>query len=141
MTVQLEVRPYELTDMTAVVRLWETCFPDDPPWNEPMDVLRRKLTVQPELLLVCLSNGRLVGTVLAGFDGFRSWVNKVATAPDFQRRGVASRLMAVAEAELTKLGCPKLNIQVRCGNDAAIGFYKSLGYTVEPRISLGKRLG
>lgn len=134
------VRPYRAEDQSAVIELWETCFPGDPPWNNPPDVIRRKMTVQPELLLVCVVDERVVGTVLAGFDGFRGWVNKVATHPDFQRKGIASRLMRAAEEGLAAMGCPKLNLQVRTENAGVIEFYKSAGYEIEERVSMGKRL-
>jgi len=49
--------------------------------------------------------------------------------------------MAAAEEGLAKLGCPKVNLQVRAANTAVISFYRVLGYSVEERASLGKRLG
>jgi ribosomal protein S18 acetylase RimI-like enzyme len=136
----VSIRPYEAQDEAAVVEIWRTCFPDDPPWNEPRDVIRRKMTVQPELLLVALVDGQVVGTVLAGFDGFRGWVNKVATHPSHQRKGIASRLMRAAERALADMGCPKLNLQVRADNAAVVQFYENAGYTIEDRVSMGKRL-
>jgi ribosomal protein S18 acetylase RimI-like enzyme len=38
------------------------------------------------------------------------------------------------------MGCRKINLQVRTANPAVIGFYESLGFSVEERVSLGKRL-
>jgi ribosomal protein S18 acetylase RimI-like enzyme len=38
------------------------------------------------------------------------------------------------------LGCPKVNLQVRATNSAVVAFYRSLGYGLEDRVSLGKRL-
>lgn len=49
--------------------------------------------------------------------------------------------MRAAEDGLRKLGCPKVNLQVRATNDGVIAFYRSLGYDVEQRASLGKVLG
>jgi len=140
MSSELTIRPYKDEDHSALIELWEICFPSDPPWNKPADVIRRKLTVQPELLIVCLVDGRVVGSVLAGFDGFRGWVNKVATHPEYQRRGVASLLMKMAEEKLAAMGCPKLNLQVRAENAAVIEFYRKLGYEIEERVSMGKKL-
>jgi ribosomal protein S18 acetylase RimI-like enzyme len=54
--------------------------------------------------------------------------------------GLGRRLMQSAESALAALGCPKLNIQVRETNEAVLAFYKKLGYTVDPVVSLGKRL-
>ena len=50
----ISIRPYDARDEESVIDLWEVCFPDDPPWNEPRDVIQRKMTVQPELFFVAL---------------------------------------------------------------------------------------
>ncbi|MBS04285.1 MAG: hypothetical protein CMQ24_16485, partial [Gammaproteobacteria bacterium] len=56
--------------------------------------------------------------------GVRGWVHKVAADPDQRRSGIARHLMAAVEDGLRSAGCPKLNLQVRAGNDAAVAFYK-----------------
>jgi len=48
--------------------------------------------------------------------------------------------MQEAERLLKGVGCPKVNAQVRSGNHAVVEFYESIGYLVEERVSLGKRL-
>ncbi len=35
--------------------------------------------------------------------------------------------------------CPKINLQVRAGNTAAIAFYERIGFLVDDVISMGKR--
>ena len=140
MTHDITIRPYGSQDHSQVVSLWNEVFPDDPPWNEPAAVIRRKLTVQPELFLVGLVNGRVVATVIAGFDGVRGWIHHLAVQSAYRRRGIARSLMGAAEESLAKLGCPKVNLQVRAANAAVISFYRALGYDVEERASLGKRL-
>jgi len=137
----VDIRPYESKDQTQVVALWNEVFPDDPPWNEPASMIRRKLTVQPELFLVAHVTGEVAGTVLAGFDGVRGWVHHLAVRASYRRQGLASSLMTAAEKGLAALGCPKVNLQVRATNSAVVAFYRSLGYEVEDRTSLGKRLG
>jgi ribosomal protein S18 acetylase RimI-like enzyme len=137
----VDIRPYESKDQTQVVALWSEVFPDDPPWNEPSSMIRRKLTVQPELFLVAHVTGEVAGTVLAGFDGVRGWIHHLAVRASYRRQGLASSLMTAAEKGLAALGCPKVNLQVRATNSAVVGFYRSLGYEVEDRTSLGKRLG
>ncbi|MCA9505480.1 MAG: GNAT family acetyltransferase [Spirochaetaceae bacterium] len=140
MSTTLRVRSYAHHDEDAVVRLWQTVFADDPPWNAPREMIRRKLEVQPDLFLVATLDAELVGTVVAGFDGVRGWIHHLAVTPTARRRGVASALMAEAEARLRALGCPKLNLQVRAGNRDAEAFYAALGFAVEARTSFGKRL-
>jgi ribosomal protein S18 acetylase RimI-like enzyme len=135
-----EIRPFLAADHAAVVALWREVFPDDPPWNEPSEMIRRKATVQPELFLVARDGGRVIGTVLAGFDGVRGWIHHLAVDPSVRRRGVASALMRAAEEGLAKHGCPKVNLQVRATNAAVIALYRRIGYEVEERVSMGKRM-
>jgi ribosomal protein S18 acetylase RimI-like enzyme len=138
---KVEIRPYGSEDQSQVVALWKAVFPDDPPWNDPVSVIRKKLTVQPELFLIGHVNGRIVATVIAGFDGVRGWIHHLAVHAEYRRKGIATMLMRSAEQGLEALGCPKVNLQVRATNSAVISFYRSLGYEVEERFSLGKRLG
>ena len=134
------IRSYDDGDEAAVVALLAVVFPNDSPWNVPLEVVRRKALVQRELFLVAEVDGVVVGTVMAGFDGVRGWVHKLAVHPDHRRRGLASRLMAEAERRLRAVGCPKLNLQVRASNADVVAFYRRLGYAVEENVSLGKRL-
>jgi ribosomal protein S18 acetylase RimI-like enzyme len=135
-----EIEQYRELDQAAVVALWEDVFRDDPPANAPLGMIQRKLTVQPELFLVARADGALAGTVLAGFDGVRGWIHHLAVDPRYRRRGIASALMRTAERGLLALGCPKVNLQVRATNAEVVAFYRSLGYAVEERLSLGKRI-
>jgi ribosomal protein S18 acetylase RimI-like enzyme len=120
--------------------LWGAVFAGDPPWNAPAAMIANKLKVQPELLLVAVFDQRLVGAVMAGFDGVRGWIYHLAVAPEVRRRGIATQLVRAAEVGLRKLGCGKVNIQIRASNSEVVAFYRSLGFAVEERISMGRRL-
>lgn len=139
-TLNLTIRPFESPDRQALEDLWGRVFPDDPPWNAPAAMIENKLKVQPELLLVGVVDGMLVGAVMAGFDGVRGWIHHLAVLPESRRRGIATRLVRAAEAGLRKLGCPKVNLQVRASNREVVAFYESLGFAVEERVSMGRRL-
>ena len=134
------VRSYDPGDREAVIGLWDEVFADDPPWNQPELVIDSKIKVQADLFFVCEIDGSIVGTVLAGFDGHRGWVHKVATDPRYRRKGIARLLMEAAERGLASKGCKKLNLQVRDGNDGAVAFYKGLGFAEERRVSMSKHL-
>jgi len=136
----IHVRPYHPDDLGAVKALWAEAFPDTPAHNVPEDDIARKLRVDPELFLVAVEDATLVGTVMAGYEGHRGWVYYVATPVARRREGIGRTLMAAAEKALADRGCPKVNLQVRTGNEAVVGFYEALGYEVEDRVSMGKRL-
>jgi len=136
----MKIRPYEEADQSSVAELWRLVFPDTPAHNLPEADIRRKLDVQREFFLVAVEGTKVIGTAMAGYDGHRGWVYYVAVRPDYQRKGIGSTLMRRVEQDLASTGCPKLNLQVRATNKAVISFYKKLGYQVEDRVSMGKRL-
>lgn len=133
------VRPFADDDEGAVVALW-TAAGLTRPWNDPHRDIARKKQVQRELFLVAEDDGAVVGTAMAGYDGHRGWVYYLAVTPDRQGGGLGRTLMAAAEARLLALGCPKVNVQIRSGNEAVAAFYDRLGYTPDAATSLGKRL-
>ncbi|MEJ5127144.1 GNAT family acetyltransferase [Comamonas sp. MYb21] len=136
----MEIRVFALQDSEAVVQLWHDCGLYRP-WNDPHKDIARKLSVSPELFWVGVDEqGAVMASIMVGYDGHRGWINYLAVHPSQQRKGYAGQLMQRAEAELTALGCPKLNLQVRAGNEAVIAFYESLGYANDQTVSLGKRL-
>jgi ribosomal protein S18 acetylase RimI-like enzyme len=136
----MEIRPYLESDETAVVELWREVFPDSPAWNRPETDVQRKLSVQRELFLVATVGTQLVGSAMAGYDGHRGWVYYVAVSPRYRRQGIGTELMRSVEERLARLGCPKLNLQVRASSQEVVAFYKRLDYEVEERISMSKRL-
>lgn len=136
---QVEIRPYVASDGPAVVRLWSDCGLVRS-WNDPHKDIQRKLSVQPELFLVGALEGRIIATVMAGFDGHRGWVNYLAVAEKHRRRGLGRMLMRRVETDLEAMGCPKLNVQIRSSNAAVMAFYEKLGYARDQTICLGKRL-
>ena len=137
---RLEIRTYREADEADVVALWTRTFPDARPWNQPREYIRRKVGAQPELFLVGVCGGRVVATVLAGYDGTRGWIYHLAVAPAQRRHGFGRAMMAAAEERLRALGCPKINLQILRTNAGVVRFYERLGYAVEDRISMGRRL-
>ena len=135
----LEVRSYQKIDEADVIALWQACELTRP-WNDPHKDIQRKLAVSPESFLVGMQDGKVVATVMAGYEGHRGWINYLAVHPDHRRRNHGSQMMTAAEQKLKDLGCPKINLQVRTANRSVVEFYQRLGYSVDDVVSLGKRL-
>lgn len=133
------IRAFEPADTDNVVQLWRDCSLTRPHNNPRLDI-ERKLTVQPEMFLVGRIDGRIMASIMVGYDGHRGWINYLAVAPAEQGSGHGRRLMLEAERMLTALGCPKINLQIRTGNNSAMSFYRSLGYAADDAVSLGKRV-
>ncbi len=135
----MPVRRYRDSDREALVSLWRTVFPDDPPHNEPAAVLAAKLAVD-DLVFVSGDEARLDGACMAGYDGHRGWLYAVAVRTEARRQGLGQALVEAALGALRERGCIKVNLQIRADNAAVESFYRSLGFAVEDRISMGRQL-
>ena len=134
----MELREYRNEDRAAVISLWNDVFQNPTGRNDPARSIDRKIAAKDKLFFVATDDGAIVGTVMAGYDGHRGWLYSVAVDPAFQRRGVGTMLIRHAECVLSDLGCVKINLQVLPENESAVTFYRTLNYSVEPRISMGK---
>lgn len=124
----------------SVMQLWETVFGYETAHNTPSLAIDKKLAVSDGLFFVALAGDEVVGTVLAGYDGHRGWLYSVAVHPVHRRKGLGANLVRHAEGALTARGCMKINLQIVSANENVKTFYESLGYSVEPRISMGKKI-
>jgi ribosomal protein S18 acetylase RimI-like enzyme len=123
-----------------VVRLWELVFGYEAPHNAPSLVIDKKLSVADDLFIVALIDGAVIGTVMAGYDGHRGWIYSMAVHPDHRGRAIGSQLLSFAERRLASRGCVKINLQIMEDNEQVRAFYEANGYSVEERVSMGKKL-
>jgi ribosomal protein S18 acetylase RimI-like enzyme len=137
--MSFEIRAFEREDTETVVALWRAVGLTRP-WNDPYQDIERKLTVQPELFLVAVDAGEVVGSVMAGYDGHRGWLYYLASDPERRGEGIGRALVQAAEERLVAMGCPKVQLMVRPDNHAARGFYGGLDYEPFDTWATGKRL-
>lgn len=122
-----------------MVDLWGKCNLVVPQ-NDPVEDIQRKVVFQPELFFVALLDGKVIGSIMVGYEGHRGWLNYMAVLPEHQRYGYGRKLVEKAVRELKRLGCLKVNLQVRKSNVLVVEFYKHLGFKDDDVVGLGKRL-
>src|SRR5690242_20304821 len=96
----IEIRAFDESDGEQVIALWTAVFGYSAPHNLPAAVIRCKLAVQRDLFFVALLDGRLVGTVMGGYDGHRGWVYSLAVASEVRHRGIGTALIRHVEQGL-----------------------------------------
>lgn len=124
----------------GVIALWNAVFGYQGAHRAPAVSIDKKLHAKDGLFFLALLQQKVIGTVMAGYDGHRGWIYSVAVLPDHRRKGVASQLIRHAERALKNKGCMKVNLQIMEGNESVVAFYETLGFVVEKRISMGKPL-
>ncbi len=135
----VEFRPVEDAEVPGVIALWEACGLTRP-WNDPDNDIAFARAGPASDLLVMVDSEMVIASVMVGHDGHRGIVYYVATHPDYQRKGLGAAAMRAAECWLTQRGVWKLNLLVRAENEAVRTFYEKLGYEVEPRLCMARKL-
>ena len=127
-----------LEDFDGVSAVWEAVgmWPhvgEDRAWFE------RALQRNPGCGFVWREAGRIVGTVIAGWDGFRGSIFHLAVLESHRNRGLGSALLAAAEQKLKDMGVFQINLMVYEQNGFAESLYHRRGYERSPVKVLRKR--
>jgi ribosomal protein S18 acetylase RimI-like enzyme len=118
-----DLRAGVAADIPALLALWEASAA--PTSTDTPQALLRLLATNPGALIVAESAGEIVGSVIAGWDGWRGSVYRLAVAPAHRRRGLGRRLLQAAEHHLDGLGVRRMHAIV-VGTDArAVAFWEA----------------
>jgi ribosomal protein S18 acetylase RimI-like enzyme len=120
------VRPPQLGDARDLARVDTGCFPD--PWPAQFFVSEILADGRFNRLLVDPA-GHMTAYLFCAWQYLDLHVLKVATLPGFRRRGLAGRLMGLAEDHAAEMSGESLTLEVRRDNRSAIALYENLGYT------------
>ena len=134
---QLTIRAYEDKDQDDLIALYQLAFPHDPPWNDPSDMIACKKAIDAEGLLVGMHQGKVMASVMAGYDGHRGWINCLAVHPDHRGQDFGAAMINAAIDLMTDRGAVKVNLQIRGDNTSLKRYYERLGFETEDRISMG----
>jgi ribosomal protein S18 acetylase RimI-like enzyme len=129
-------------DYQAVINLWQQAGPGvQVGRSDQPEQIKRKLERDPDLFLVAEADGKIVGSVLGGFDGRRGIVYHLAVASPHQGQGIGASLMEVLESRLQGKGCIRSYLLVTRHNDQAVQFYETGGWERMDLYVYGKDLG
>lgn len=114
-------------DIDAVLDLWRLADAE-PTHTDDHHSLQRLIAHQPGALIVADAGPQLVGSVIAGWDGWRGSIYRLAVAPAVRRSGLGRRLVAEAERRLSAMGAVRLQAIVVETNDRATAFWQASGW-------------
>jgi ribosomal protein S18 acetylase RimI-like enzyme len=124
-----DIRPAAADDIPSVLDLWRSSAA--PTSTDSAAALERLLRRDPGALMVAEAGGEIVGTVIAGWDGWRGSVYRLAVAPAYRRGGLGGRLLHEAEHRLAGLGARRVHAIV-VGDDArALAFWEATDWELQ----------
>ena len=127
---ELRIRAATPADLDAVLAFWKTAA-EGTSISDDRDGVERLVERDPEALVLAERDGELVGTVIAGFDGWRCHLYRLAVDPHRRRQGIGSALLAAAEDRLVRLGGRRGDAMVLVRNETAQHAWRAAGYAPE----------
>ena len=118
-------------DAAAVLAIWRRSEAR-PSLTDNEDVIRALVQRSPGALFLADVKGKVVGAVIATFDGWRGNIYRLAVDADYRRRGLARAMVAEAEGRLKALGARRVSALVESDHPWATAFWDEVGYDRDP---------
>ena len=126
----MTIREFRIEDYEQVIELWQKAhLPHKPKGRDSKEEIERELRADNAIFLVAEEKGRLIGSIFGTHDGRKGWINRVASAPAYQRQGIARTLVSEAEKRFQKMGIKIIACLIEDWNTESIVFFEKIGYT------------
>jgi ribosomal protein S18 acetylase RimI-like enzyme len=137
MSSDVGIRLADDDDLPAVLHLWQEAEVTPPGPTDSLEGLRRLIHDPGGVLVVAIIYGRIVGSVIGGWDGWRGSIYRLAVAPAYRRRRIARALVAEVSSVLFAKGAERISALVEHEHTWATAFWDSLdglGYRRDPKF-------
>jgi ribosomal-protein-alanine N-acetyltransferase len=119
------IREMAVADIDAVAAIEKAVFSD--PW--PKSAFREMLKEESRInRVLVMPDGEIGGYVIAQIAGDELQIQNIAVSPPHRRHRLGKLLLESAEEVGLQRGALCSVLDVRSGNDAALGLYHSFGY-------------
>ena len=121
-------------DSDAVLKLWKAAEATEGV-TDTRDDVRRISGAEHVAFILAIVDDSVVGSIIAAFDGWRGNMYRLATHPDYRRRGIARGLIAEAERVFEQWGVKRISALVEKDRPWAVEFWQAVGYELDERVS------
>ena len=126
--MNVAVRAATEADIDAVLDVWAEARSAAAQTRDDPEVVERLLERDPGALLVAEADGEVVGVLIAGWDGWRGNVYRLAVLPAHRRQGIAGQLVEAGHERLRAQGAHRITALVGGEEGAAHRLWRALGY-------------
>jgi ribosomal protein S18 acetylase RimI-like enzyme len=126
--MRFALRTARADDADGLLDLWREAAENDsrPPDTRP--AVAALLDRDAAAVILAEHDGELIGSVIAGWDGWRYHLYRLAVRPGWRRQGVGGALLAAAEDRFRGLGATRIDAMVLDGNDLGQQLWRARGY-------------
>ena len=125
--MQPTFRAARAPDVDDILTLWRDADAA-PTHTDDAESVLRLIGTDADAVIVAEEDGAIVGTVIAGWDGWRGSIYRLAVVPTHRRRGVGRQLLERAGERLTRAGARRLQAIVVESDEQAVAFWRTSGW-------------
>ena len=136
--MEYSIKQVTIKDYDAIYELWNSTEQSRRalnPVDDSREGIERYLKRNPNTCFAAVADGSIIGVILTGHDGRRAIVHHMCVHPDYRRKGIAAKLVSVAEEALKKEGIQKIFGLVFKDNDPANAFWEEQGYSLRTNLN------
>lgn len=130
----MKYRCMQISDYNPVMQLWQKCEGLSLRQADSLSGIERYLERNPGLSFVALDEARIVGSIMAGHDGKRGYIQHLAVAEEARNRGVASMLVERCLAALKSQGIEKSHVHVLKDNESGRRYWSGRGWAQRAEV-------
>jgi ribosomal protein S18 acetylase RimI-like enzyme len=135
---EVTIRRCEREDAQAVLDLWSEERSEHASTADRLEDVERLIGDSPAVLLVAECGAEIVGALIAGWDGWRGNMYRLAVSKAYRRKGIGIALTRAGEEYLHSCGVGRVTALVAFEDEAAGAFWQSAGYPQDQEI--GRRV-
>jgi len=137
----MRIRNLKIEDYEEILKLWDRArLSYRPRGRDSYYEVKRQMENDPDLFLGAEEEGKLVGVVIATYDGRKGWLNRITVDPAYRGKGLGLKLTRVGERALRKKGAKIIALLVERSNLASLNLAQKAGYVIaEDILYLTKR--
>jgi ribosomal protein S18 acetylase RimI-like enzyme len=136
--VKGRIRGFKIGDYQEIVSLWEKVGLAEKGESTREDFIEQQ-KVAKDLFLVYEIDGKITGTVIGGWDGWRAWIYRIAVATEYQRKGIGSKLILEITKRLSSKGSRRFRALIMSHNDSSKSMFQKTGFKLHEKIVLATK--
>ena len=126
--MRFALRAASAADIDGLLAMWQEAAENDGRPPDTREAAATLLCHDADAVILAEHDGELIGSIIAGWDGWRCHLYRLAVRADWRRQGVGTALLEAAENRLKGTGATRIDAMVLAGNDLGQNLWRSTGY-------------
>lgn len=129
--IQFRCATTEPSELTEVLAFWAKHAENS---TRPTDTVEAILTLivrDPEALILAIEDDEIIGTIIAGWNGWRCCLYRLAVREDKRKQGIGRLLVDQAEERFRSIGGTRIDAMILNENETAHKAWASYGFVLQ----------